>query len=213
MKITSLLNGLVHFLGDPPAQDTCSAVRPSSSTPRVLSRRSLLQAAVVSAPIFNDHGRIRPPAPVPGIPLVRQDGASLTLDRLVAGHATAVQLMFTQCSTTCPIQAAIFQRVQKLLPDLGAQKIQLLSLSVDPQEDSPQALSAWLKQFEAGPQWIAAAPRATDGRLVQSFFGAAGSGYADHSTQVNIVDRAGRLVWRTNELPSAEEIAGVLRKV
>jgi protein SCO1/2 len=178
-----------------------------------MSRRSFLQAAIASLPIFNDHGRIKPPVMVPGIALVRQDGAAANLGKLVLGHATAVQLMFTSCSTTCPIQAAIFQRVQKLVPDMAAKGIQLLSLSVNPAVDTPQALSAWLNRFHAGPNWIAAAPAAKDGPLVQSFFGQANGSYADHSTQVNIVDRRGRLVWRTVELPTAGEIAGVLQKL
>jgi protein SCO1/2 len=121
--------------------------------------------------------------------------------------------MFTECSTTCPIQAAIFHRVQRLVPDMAGRGIQLLSLSVDPAADTPKALSAWLKHYDAGPSWIAAAPSTQDGPLLQSFFGRASVGYADHSTQVTIVDRHCRLVWRTNELPAAEEIAGVLQRV
>jgi len=35
---------------------------------------------------------------------------------LSAGHATALQVMFTACTTTCPIQGAIFARVQRELP-------------------------------------------------------------------------------------------------
>lgn len=206
MKIASLMGALLNFEWE-------EAAPRASAPPRALSRRTFLQAAVASAPIFNDHGRIKPPVMAPDIPLVRQDGARSALDKLVLGHATAVQLMFTSCSTTCPIQAAIFQRVQKLIPEMAARGIQLLSLSVDPGMDTPQALAAWLKRFHAGPNWIAAAPGAKDGPLVQSFFGRASGGFADHSTQVNLIDRRGRLVWRTNELPTAGEIAGVLEKL
>ncbi len=206
MRIASLLGALLDFAGEEGA-----ATR--SSAPREFSRRSFLQAALASVPIFNDHGRIKPPVMVPDIPVVRQDGTPASLDKLVLGRATAVQLMFTHCSTTCPIQAAIFQRVQKLVPDMEARGIQLLSLSVDPAMDTPQALSAWLQRFNAGPHWIAAAPGLKDGPLVQSFFGRASGGFADHTTQVNLVDRRGRLVWRTIELPTAGEIATVLQKL
>ena len=96
---------------------------------------------------------------------------------------------------------------------MAAKGMQLLSLSVDPEADTPKALSAWLTHFNAGPAWIAAAPSPQDGPRLQSFFGRASGRYADHSTQVNIVDRQGRLVWRTVELPTAEEIAGVLQRV
>jgi len=195
---------------------------------RTLSRRRFLRSAAgtslllgcrfgssqsIAATPNSDHGRIKPPVPVPDIPLLQYDGRNTSLGSLTLGHATAVQLMFTTCTTTCPIQAAIFQHVQSMLPDMAARKIQLLSLSVNPEDDNAPALAAWRSRFHAGPEWIAAAPTAASNADVQTFFGRANGSYADHSTQVNIVDRRGRLVWRTNELPAAEEIASILRRV
>jgi len=192
-----------------------------------VSRRSFIRGAAVSsllfrtqlavpqaaAPLFNDHGRIKPPAPVPDIPLLQHDGRKTTLAHLTLDHATAVQLMFTSCTTTCPIQAAIFQRVQALIPAMAANRIQLLSLSLDPEDDSARALSRWRQRFHAGPNWLAAAPDASDNVSVQRFFGQATGTFAAHSTQVNIIDRRGRLVWRTNELPTSEEIVTILRRL
>jgi len=178
-----------------------------------VSRRSFWQAALLAAkPIIRGHGQIKPPVPVPDIALVRDDGASTRLLPLVKGHVTAVQLMFTACTTTCPMQAAIFERVQKILPAMEGSGIQLLSLSIDPKEDTPKALSAWRRRFHAAPTWIAAAPAIADSAKVGAFFGKSSDG-ADHSTQVHILDRAGRLVWRTFELPAAEEISGILRQI
>ncbi len=192
-----------------------------------VSRRAFLQSALAAVPVFaapmfgarlmadtvlHGHGQIKPPEPVPDVKLVRENGALTTLPRLVEGYATAVQFMFTSCTTTCPIQAAIFGRVQAKLPDMAARKLQLLSLSIDPSADTPEALSAWLRRFHAGPGWIAAAPPAADAALVQKFFGT-GSDASDHSNQVSILDRQGRLVWRTYELPAAEEVISVLRKI
>jgi protein SCO1/2 len=171
-------------------------------------------AAQPTAPAFNaDHGRIKPPVPVPAVPLLRYDGKKTTLAALTQAHATAVQLMFTTCTTTCPIQAAIFQRVQALLPAMSVNRIQLLSISVNPDDDNPAALSSWRNRFSAGPQWIAAAPAPADNQLIQAFFGQARGSYADHSTQVNIIDRQGRLFWRTTELPTSQEIAAILAHV
>jgi protein SCO1/2 len=188
-----------------------------------LSRRTFLKtlsaivplaaARQVMGEIESDHGRIKPPVPIPDVKLVENSGTETALAAIAQGHATAVQLMFTQCTTTCPIQAAIFQRVQRLIPEMAAKNIQLLSLSVDPEADTPKAMSAWLKRFHAGPNWIGAAPSQKDGPQIQNFFGRANGAFASHSTQVNIVDRKGRLVWRTIELPTAEEIANVLQKL
>ena len=128
-----------------------------------------------------------------------------TLPRLLAERVSALQVMFTACRTTCPIQGAIFARVQKLLADQVARGIQLVSLSVDPAHDTSVALSHWLRRFGARPGWRAAAPRPADVEQVRAFFGAGRTATDNHSTQVQLFDRTGSLVWRTGELPEAEE--------
>jgi len=175
------------------------------------SRRSFLQT-VIAAPIIHGHGRISPPIGAPDIKLLRQDGVSTTLPQMLKGHATALQLMFTSCTTTCPMEAAIFARVQAMLPTMAERGIQLLSLSIDPEYDTPRAMSAWLRRFHAGPNWLAAAPAAADVPKLNAIFGKSGDS-ADHSTQMQILDRNGRLIWRTFELPRPEEIALVLQKI
>jgi protein SCO1/2 len=159
------------------------------------------------------HGRVNPPVPVPDIGVIRHDGVATTLAALCRGHATALQVMFTACKTTCPIQGAIFARVQRLLPDQLARGVQLVSLSVDPAHDDPRALTLWLRRFHARPGWIAVAPRPADVERVRDFAGRGRSVTDNHSTQVQLLDRDARLVWRTSELPEAEELAAALRKM
>jgi protein SCO1/2 len=96
---------------------------------------------------------------------------------------------------------------------MSGSKIQLLSLSVDPEDDNVRALTSWRRRFHAGPNWLAAAPAPADTARIQTFFGQSAGSFASHSTQVNLVDRQGRLVWRTNELPTPEEIAAILKKL
>ena len=179
-----------------------------------LSRRNLLQALLFAAvPTVSGHGQVKPPLLVPDIKLLCHDGTSTTLFNLVDNRATAVQLMFTSCTTTCPIQAAIFARVQNRLPEMSANAAQLLSLSVDPHTDTPAALSAWRTRFHAGPRWIAACSSLADAPVLLDFFAKSIDSATDHSTQVSILDREARLVWRTYELPTAQEILQVLHKI
>jgi protein SCO1/2 len=167
------------------------------------------RAALVAA----DHGRVDPPVPIPDIPVRRAgDGASAGLAGLLRGRATALHLMFTGCSTVCPIQGAIFERVQELLPDLESRGIQLMSLSIDPLADTPRAMQAWLRRFEAREGWIAVAPNPKDLDRVFDLFGQGRNAAEAHATQVNIIDRRANLVFRTPELPSADAIAGILRR-
>lgn len=183
-----------------------------------LSRRQMLGAVVAagaSAAVrtsrASDHGRVEPPLPVPPIELTLHDGRSTSLPALLRQHASAVQLMFTSCSSTCPIQGTIFRRVQRQLP--GASDIQLVSLSVDPEHDDPKALAEWLRRFGAQKGWVAAAPQRGDVERVRAFGGAGRSAADNHSTRVHITDRDARLIWRTSELPEAESVARLLVKV
>jgi protein SCO1/2 len=168
--------------------------------------------APCSARAVSGHGQVKPPLPVPNVRLTLHDGTTARLAQVAANHATAVQLMFTSCTTTCPIQAAIFQKVQTQLANLPAKKIQLLSLSIDPQSDTPAALNAWRKRFHAGAAWLAACASPADTEQLQDFF-AKSNNSADHATQVSLLDRQSRLVWRTYELPAAQEILQLLQKI
>lgn len=162
----------------------------------------------------NDHdGRIDPPRPVPDLPVRCADGRSTSLGALLKGKATALHLFFAQCTTTCPIQGAVFERVQKLLPDSVPRSVQLLSLSIDPEADTPESLRKWLEQFHAREGWIAAVPQAKDVAAIRSFFGDGGRELGNHITQVQIIDRNGALIWRTFDMPSANSIAEILRKM
>jgi protein SCO1/2 len=168
------------------------------------------RAAVIAA----DHGRVDPPVPIPDIPVrLAGDGASAGLAELLRGRATALHLMFTGCSSVCPIQGAVFQRVQDLLPDLKTRGIQLMSVSIDPLVDTPRAMHAWLERFDARAGWIAVAPRPEDLDRVLDLFGQGRNAVESHATQVSIIDRRGELVFRTPELPSADAVADILRKV
>jgi protein SCO1 len=161
----------------------------------------------------SDHGQVRPPIAVPDIQLTCHDGRPTTLFGLVNAHATALQLMFTSCTTTCPIQGAIFSRVQKLIPDQTARGIRLLSVSVDPEHDTPSVLATWLRRFHGRPGWIAAAPRIGDLEHLRDFAGRGKNPSDNHTTQTQLFNRKGQLVWRTGELPDAEEIATILQRL
>ena len=160
-----------------------------------------------------DHGRVDPPIDLPALPLRCADDSLRNLNELTRGKATAVQLMFAQCTTTCPIQGAIFERVQGLLPDSVRHRAQLLSISIDPENDTPQALREWLRRFQAGAGWTAAVPQQKDLAAVQSLFGGGRSAIDNHTTQVQVINQRSQLIWSSVELPPAESIAAVLTRV
>jgi protein SCO1/2 len=161
----------------------------------------------------HDIGLVKPPIEVPNVTVVSADGVRAPLSDLLRGRATAIQLMFSKCKSICPIEAATLARVQEALEavkDNSIDDIQLLSLSIDPATDTPEVLKAWLERFGAKRGWTAASSAETDLARVRAFFDRASSLGEDHSTVISLVDRNGRLVFRTLELPPPDEVARLL---
>jgi protein SCO1/2 len=169
------------------------------------------------APRVSAHGGpVVPPVPLPDLVVTLAGGQAARLATLLAGKVTALQLIYTGCSSTCPIQGAIFERTQQLLKATPLPGAQMLSLSIDPLDDTPAQLQAWLRQFHAEPGWMAARPDPPDLSAIQSFLGNGRDGIGSlvaHATEVQIIDRRGALVWRTNELPAPESIVELMRRV
>jgi len=146
------------------------------------------------------------------LPLRRHDGAARTLAAQLRGAVTAVQLMFTGCSTVCPMQGALFAALQAAMAAEHGTTLRLLSLSIDPLADDPAALSAWLRRFGAGPAWSAAAPTHEALEAMLSLFKGAAAAGDRHIGQVHVFDREAKLVWRTSELPPTAEVMAALRR-
>jgi protein SCO1 len=187
-----------------------------------LGRPTAAQPARPATPGTPPHfpfGPLPVPRALPVWPVQTHRGQATDLAALCRGRTTALQLMFTSCSATCPIQGALFAQAQSLLmaQSGGSGRLQLLSLTIDPLSDDPAALAAWLRRHGAGPFWRAARPRLADRDTQLAFFNrdalAPPSGSDPHTTQVHLIDRQGRLVYRTPALPPAEQIASLLRRI
>lgn len=158
-------------------------------------------------------GPVKPPVEVPDIGIVSSDGLQGSLRERLLGHATALQLMFTRCRSICPIDAATFVRTQEALASQPPDGIQLISLSIDPDNDTPEVLRSWLESLDARSGWIAVSPVKADLARAQKFFDTASDLGEDHTTAMSLINHAGLLVWRTSELPASGEVATLLKRL
>lgn len=184
-----------------------------------LTRRRMLGAAVVAAlgvgarvdaATQAPQGLVLPRVPAPNLPLIDTLGRSIGLSTQLRGKVSAVQLMFAGCSSTCPIQGAVFASVAQ---QVKAPDVQLLSLTVDPLGDNPQALRNWLGRFGQHRLWTAGAPRMQDVDTLAEFLRGVPPKTGTHSSQVFMFDRQARLAFRTVELPSVEHLVGLLEQL
>lgn len=151
-------------------------------------------------------GPVNPPEPLPAWRVAGHDGRVGDLRARLRGKVTLLQLMFTGCSATCPIQGAVFAGVAARLPG-GSQ---LLSLSIDPLNDDAKALRNWLKRHGGHERWLAASPRVEDVDAVFEFFSGRARSPDPHTANVYVIDRQARLVFKTPEMPSSEELISLL---
>src|SRR5882724_5695783 len=85
--------------------------------------------------------------------LVDQNGRSHRFySDLIAGRVVIMNIIFTGCRSSCPI---IMGRLLELQDLLGPRRddVSILSISVDPVLDTPQALHAYADSLQAGPGW------------------------------------------------------------
>lgn len=163
------------------------------------------QTAAPAAAAHEPFGPLRPPLPSPKLALAGDDGKRFELTDHLRGHTTALQLMFTGCSATCPIQGALFGALAPLLA--GRREMQLLSVSIDPLGDSTQAVRAWLDRFGANANWRGAVPRVEDVDRLLDFVRGRAAGADRHTAQVYLFDRQARLAYRTADMPPAHFVA------
>ncbi len=108
----------------------------------------------------------------PDVALVDQHGAAVSL-HAVLGHdgPLMLQFIFTTCPAVCPVLSSIFSAAQEQLgPDLA--RVRLVSISIDPEHDTPARLHAYARQFKAGPQWHFLTGTRADVAAVQKAFDA-----------------------------------------
>ncbi|HYK92309.1 MAG TPA: SCO family protein [Acidobacteriota bacterium] len=90
---------------------------------------------------------------IPQVKLVRADGKTVSLpEELNDGRPVVLNFIFTTCTTICPVMSQTFARLEKML---GAErgKVHLVSITLDPEEDTPARLTEYARRLQAGPEW------------------------------------------------------------
>ena len=172
----------------------------------------ILPAGAAAHPLL---GRVKPPVPTPLLHVVDTDGRKTELANLLRGKISAVQLMFTTCSATCPIQGALFSELQqRMQKEKSPPHLQLLSVSIDPLGDDARALRTWLQRFDASSaRWSAATIAPNDLEPLYDFTRGKAQGPDRHTAIVYLFDRDARLVYRTTDFPPAGAVLGLMQDI
>ncbi|MBV9698379.1 MAG: SCO family protein [Gammaproteobacteria bacterium] len=90
---------------------------------------------------------------IPEVRLVREDGKVVSLpEEMNDGRPVVLNFIYTTCSTICPLMS---QTLAQFDHDLGAdrERVHLMSISIDPEQDTVTRLREYARKFHAGPEW------------------------------------------------------------
>ena len=90
---------------------------------------------------------------IPAVQLIRDDGKLVSLpDEMDDGRPVVLNFIYTSCGSVCPLMSAVFA---EFAHKLGSErdKVHLMSISIDPEQDTPARLREYASKFKAGPEW------------------------------------------------------------
>lgn len=111
----------------------------------------------------HEHGPAKEAAPekqpsakltIPDVTLLDQSGREVRFyTDLVKGKVVVINFIFTSCKVVCPPLGANFAKVQSMSGGRVGKDVYLISVSTDPETDTPAQLRAWGERFGARPGW------------------------------------------------------------
>jgi protein SCO1/2 len=90
---------------------------------------------------------------LPQVQMVRQDGKKVQFqDELNDGRIVVLSFIYTTCTAICPMTS---QTIYKLQGKLGGdlEKVHLVSVSIDPEQDTPEKLAKFAEKYHASNAW------------------------------------------------------------
>lgn len=108
----------------------------------------------------------------PNVALTTHEGRPVRFyDDLIKGKIVAVNLIYTSCRYTCPLETARLKQVYRLMGERMGRDVFFYSISIDPETDTPAVLKAYAEKFQAGPGWTFLTGKRSDIELVSRKLG------------------------------------------
>jgi protein SCO1 len=144
-----------------------------------------------------DNQRLSKIGPAPEFILTNHDGKRFALKSL-RGKTLAITFIFASCTDTCPLLTAKMAGIQnRLASDFGS-KVFFVSITVDPERDTPEVLKRYAEAHKANPAgWAFLTGTSGEIREVAKRYGIyykkTPRGDVDHTFLTSLVDHNGTL--------------------
>jgi protein SCO1/2 len=122
---------------------------------------------------------------LPNVPVVTQDGKTLAFyDDVIKDKLVVISFLYTSCRDVCPLTAARLAQVQDRLGDKLGRDVFFVSVSIDPETDTPALLKAQADALRARPGWLFLTGKREDIDAIRYKLGERSRSLTEHRNEV-----------------------------
>lgn len=144
---------------------------------------------------------------------VNQDGALTRLNSFT-GNPVVLSMIFTNCGYACPMIVADMKQIASKLPEEVAGDVQYVLVSLDPERDTPQAMSQFAAAYGLTSQWTMLRGESDDVRTLAALLGIRyrkqDDGQFAHTSLISVLDESGEIVHQRTGSGTNDAVSAVL---
>jgi cytochrome oxidase Cu insertion factor (SCO1/SenC/PrrC family)/cytochrome c2 len=153
---------------------------------RILCAAAILASAI--APVPNGAGAQSRPwgeSYIPNLAVLTHEGKTVKFyDDLIKGKIVIISFIYTSCTDICPLTTARLAQLEEKLGDLVGRDVFMISMTVDPNNDTPQRLREFSSAFQTGPGWTFVTGKPDDIRAINAKFGERSEVLSEHRNEI-----------------------------
>ena len=157
-------------------------------------------------PVWREYNRTLKQYQLPDVTLTAADGRRVRIaETLDYDHPVMLNFIYTSCNTICPVLSSTFAQVRSQM-DHDATPVHYVSISIDPEQDTPDALGRYAQRYGADENWQFFTGSREEIMAVQRAFDAYRGNKMSHQPLTFIRVRAGDPWLRIEGFPKASEL-------
>src|SRR5215831_16080836 len=129
----------------------------------------------------------------PNVPVIDQNGRTLNFyDDVIKGKIVVISFIYTSCQDLCPLTTAKMAQLEDKLDGAVGRDLFFISMSVDPENDTPERMKAFADAFDVGPGWLFLTGKVADIRAINYKLGdRSDRNLSDHRNEIVLGNDAG----------------------
>jgi cytochrome oxidase Cu insertion factor (SCO1/SenC/PrrC family)/cytochrome c2 len=152
---------------------------------RLMATLAATAAAVCNVSEGKAQNRPWGEAYIPNLTVTTQNGKPVRFyDDLVKGKIVIISFIYTSCTDICPLTTARLSQLEDKLGDLVGRDVFFLSMTVDPEHDTPERLKEYSEAFGTGPGSSFVTGKPEDIRAINYKFGDRSQVLSEHRNEI-----------------------------